>query len=292
MNPTVILTGANAGIGLAASHELARRGATVVMACRNEERGRRAVDQVREATGHDAVHLIQVDMSSLTSIRAFARTVHDRFDTVQAVIHNAALFDISQREVEHTDDGLERVWATNFVGPWLLTRLLRPLLQRAQPGRVIDISSKGLMAYPFLRVDPVDAAKGERYSPERAYYQSKLAGLMHSQHLARTADPQSLVAHAVWVPAVKVALDRLPPMSACKRSIYLMKRRFALEPQQMAPVYADLALEPAWEACTGTLVSHDLKRVRLPAAARDPDAGEALEAAMQAWLASRGEDDL
>ena len=107
-------------------------------------------------------------MGDQASVRAFADAVSTRFEQVDALIHNAAVFDITQREARLTVDGIEQVWATNFVGPWLLTRALRPLLERASPGRVIDVSSKGLLAYPFLKVDPAGAARGDRYSPERA----------------------------------------------------------------------------------------------------------------------------
>lgn len=279
MPHTVIVTGANSGIGRAASEQLAARGATVVMACRSLERGRAARDAVIAKTGAQEVHLMRVDLGDLASVRAFASDVRERFPVVQALIHNAAVFDISKRSVEMTKDGLETNWATNYVGAWLLTQLLRPSLEAARPGRVIDVTSKGLVAYPFLKVDPEGAARGDHFSPERAYYQSKLALLTHTLHLARTADPELLVAHAIWVPAVKVAMDRIPPLSPCKRWVYLLKRRFALEPEQMAETYTALALDPAWAASTGQLVAHGGATVTPPAAARDPERARALEAA-------------
>jgi NAD(P)-dependent dehydrogenase (short-subunit alcohol dehydrogenase family) len=286
--PVVIVTGANSGIGLAASHRIARRGATLIMACRSTTRGEEALRAVRESSGNDDVHLELLDTSSLSSVHQFARRVPDRWPSIDALINNAGAFDVSRRDPSFTDEGLESIWATNYVGPWLLTRRLLAPLRAASPGRVIDVSSKGLLAFPFLKVDADAAAAGEKFSPERAYYQSKLAALTHTMALAAAADPGQLVAHAVWVPAVKVALDRVPPLSPLKRWAYMLKRRFALEPEQMADTYSALALDHGWGEQTGALVDHEQRTVRPPARATDSALAEALENATRAQVERAG----
>jgi NAD(P)-dependent dehydrogenase (short-subunit alcohol dehydrogenase family) len=98
---------------------------------------------------------------------------------LDVLIHNAATFDIRQKERVLTEEGIEKVWATNHVGPVLLTDLLLPAVKRSEQGRIITISSKGLISYPFLRVDLADAEFARRkFSVQKAYYQSKLAQVM------------------------------------------------------------------------------------------------------------------
>ena len=178
-----------------------------------------------------------------------------------------------------TTEGFESIWATNYLGPWWLTEQLMPSLRAAGPGRVIDVSSKGLIAHPFLKVDLENADGSKRFSPERAYYHSKLALLTHTLDLARRTNPGELVAHAVWVPAVQVALDRIPNVPAWQRSVYLLKRRFSITPEAMAQTYVALALDPAWGEVTGKLVDHRQQTVRPPGAARDATMAARLEAA-------------
>lgn len=281
--PVVIVTGANAGIGFAASKQLAARGAEVVMACRSMERGAAAQAAIAEAVPGAALHLMALDVGSLASVRAFASAVRARFERVDALINNAAIFDITQKEPMPTADGIERVWATNFVGPALLTDLLLPALRGtdgARRGRVLDVSSKGLLAFPFMNVDIERSASGARFSATRAYYQSKLAMLTHTLHLART-EP-SIVAHALWVPAVKVAMDRVPPLPPVKRWVYMMKRKAALEPAAMAEAYVAVALDAPWGTVSGRLVDHTLAEVRPPKRALRADVAEQLAAHVEA----------
>lgn len=285
MDSVVVVTGANSGIGYAASEQLARRGATVVMGCRSPQRGEAARASLVEATGSERIHLVQLDTSSLVSVERFAATVAERWPVLHALVQNAGAFDVSQTEPAFTDAGFESIWATNYLGPCRLASLLRPQLEAAGPGRVIDVSSKGLLAYPFLKLDPDGAAAGQAFSPQRAYYHSKLAALTHTLAMAREADPEKLVAHAVWVPAVKVALDRLPPLSPLQRWLYMLKRRFALEPEQMAETYVALCLEPAWAECTGCLVDDQQRTVRPPSRALDPDTAAELAARTREQLA-------
>lgn len=283
----VIVTGANSGIGFAATELLAARGATVVMACRDPERGRAARQSILERVPDADLHGLTVDMSSLASVDEFADQVRGRWSEVAALINNAAIFDISQEAPVDSSDGFERVWATNYLGPWRLTDRLASLLAASAPGRVVNICSKGLLAHPFLRIDLDDLDGRDRFSAERAYYRSKLALLSHTLELARTLGRDEIVAHAVWVPAVKVDLARVPTLPAWQRPIYALKRHFALEPGQLAPIYADLALSPAWGSRTGCLVDHTGKEIRPIRNVRDRTRREELEAATREAVEAR-----
>ena len=139
----IIITGANSGIGKAAAIQLAQCGATVVMACRSKERGAQALAEVQGQSNSPKVYLMQVDMSSQESIRQFAREFLERYGELHVLIHNAANFDHTQKERVLTLEGVETVFATNHLGPFLMTHLLLDALKASVPSRVITVASRG-----------------------------------------------------------------------------------------------------------------------------------------------------
>jgi NAD(P)-dependent dehydrogenase (short-subunit alcohol dehydrogenase family) len=115
-----VVTGANAGMGKATASELARMGAETVLACRNAERAEAAVRDIVAQTRVETVSAMQLDVSSLASVRSFAAEFTDRFGRLDVLVNNAAA---SVREREVTAEGFERHWATNVLGPHLLANL-------------------------------------------------------------------------------------------------------------------------------------------------------------------------
>lgn len=268
-NKTAIVTGANAGIGYECALQLADRGLTVILACRNQKRGEHARAKIVDATNNPRVHLLSLDTASMSSVRAFAADVVSRFERLDVLINNAGNFDLSQKAPKRTSEGFETIWATNYLGPWLLTRLLLPLLQQSAPARIINVGSKGLLVYPFLRIEFDNLDGSRKYSPQRAYYHSKLALLTHTLDLAQRLEGKGVVANIVRVPAVQVALDRLPAMPAWKLRVYKMKRRRSLTPEAMAGAYTALALDRAWESATGQVVDENVRSVGSSKHSRD-----------------------
>jgi NAD(P)-dependent dehydrogenase (short-subunit alcohol dehydrogenase family) len=134
-----VVTGANSGMGNETARELARMGAEVVLACRSTERGQAARDDIVTSTGARSVSVMQLDLSSLRSVRAFAGAFTDRFPALDVLVNNAAA-SLSERQL--TDEGFERHWATNVLGPHLLTTLLLPSLRTGGRGRVVDVSTR------------------------------------------------------------------------------------------------------------------------------------------------------
>jgi dehydrogenase/reductase SDR family protein 12 len=134
-----LVTGGNAGLGRAAARELASRGATLYLLCRNAKRGIEAASQIAEEAGNPRVEARLIDLSDLDSVRRFA----DEFaeERVDVLVHNAGVLLDSRVE---SAQGVETTWATAVSGPFLLTWLLAPRLQRAEQGRVIYVSSGGM----------------------------------------------------------------------------------------------------------------------------------------------------
>ena len=141
---TFIVTGANAGIGFAASRQLAAVGATVVMACRNADRGAAARDRVAADSGSSQVELSILDLSWLASIREFVSAFESKHTQLHGLINNAANFDITVKQPSFTPEGAETIFATNHLGPFLLTNLLLERLKASAPARIVKYFFDGL----------------------------------------------------------------------------------------------------------------------------------------------------
>jgi len=250
-NKTILITGANAGIGKAAAIQLAQIGATVVMACRSAERGKQALHEVRSITQSDRIELSVVDLSSQTSICQFAEVFKQQHARLDVLIHNAANFDLTIKQPVKTDDGLETIFATNHLGPFLMTHLLLDLLKSSAPSRVITVASKGLVSYPFLDIE-FDNLNGERkYSTQHAYYHSKQAQVMFTFDLAERLKGTGVTINCVRVGNVAIPDERLTHLPAWKLKVYQLKRKFALTPEKMAETYTWLSADPALQDVSG-----------------------------------------
>ncbi|XP_039096081.1 retinol dehydrogenase 12-like [Hyaena hyaena] len=135
---TAVVTGANSGIGKAVSQELASRGARVILACRNWKRGQQALAEIQVASKNNCLLLGQVNLSSMASIRSFSRWLLQKCPEIHLLVNNAGICGVPKTL---TPEGLDLTFATNYVGPFLLTNLLRGALQRAGSARVVNVSS-------------------------------------------------------------------------------------------------------------------------------------------------------
>ncbi|RPI83925.1 MAG: SDR family oxidoreductase [Chloroflexi bacterium] len=261
-NKTMIITGANSGIGKAASLQLAKLGATVIMACRSSERGAQAVDDVCSQVKNAQVELIQVDMASQASIRQFAEAFHSRHTRLDVLIHNAANFDHKLKKPSLTVDGVETIFATNHVGVFLMTHLLLDRLKASAPSRIITVASKGLITYPFLDIE-FDNLNGERkFSTQHAYYHSKLAQVMFTYYLAEKLKGTGVTANCVRVTNVAIPDERLTHLPMWLLKIYHLKRSMSITPERQADTYVYLAADPAVQKVTGGYWDENNQQVR------------------------------
>jgi len=176
----VIVTGANTGIGRVTAIELARQGASVVLACRSEERTRPVVAEIVAAGGK--AEFLRLDLADLSSVRAAAGSVLERGEPVSLLVNNAGLAGAHGL----TKDGFEITFGTNHVGPYLFTRLLLPALERAVRARVVNVSSTGHYRAPGIEWDALrKPTRSTTAFPE--YCVSKLANVLFSNELGRRA---------------------------------------------------------------------------------------------------------
>lgn len=179
---TMLVTGANSGIGYQAALELARHGAHVLLGVRNLSKGQDALQRLlREAPGASA-EVVELDVASLRSVRSFAESYLRREQTLDVLINNAGVMALPTREL--TEDGFERQFATNHLGHFALTGLLMPALSRAGAPRVVTVSS---LAHRNGKMDTANLQSEHDYKPWDAYNNSKLANLLFANELDRRA---------------------------------------------------------------------------------------------------------
>ncbi len=174
----VIVTGANAGIGKATAAQLADMGATVVLACRSKERGETALDELMCVDGR-CFTLMRLDLADLESVRAFAAAFAEKFNRLDVLINNAGI--LGRRRAE-TKQGYELTFGVNYLGAFLLTMLLLPLLERSEQGRVVMMTSVA-HGWRDVRFDDLNFKRG--YNRFSAYGHSKLCNLLFARTLAQ-----------------------------------------------------------------------------------------------------------
>ena len=228
-----LVTGANSGIGRAAATALAARGAGVWLLCRDRGRGEQAVASIRQATGNQHVHLEVVDVSHLGAVRTFA----ERFapTRVDVLIHNAGVLPATRQE---NPEGLELTLATNVIGPFLLTHLLRTKLVAAGSARVIFVSSGGMYAQR-LSLDDLQWAR-RPFDGVTAYAQTKRMQVILTELLARHWARAGIAVHAMhpgWAdtPSVRNSIPRF----------WQVMRKRLRTPEQGADTLVWLAVMPA-----------------------------------------------
>lgn len=188
---TVVITGANAGIGKATATELARRGAQIVMLCRNRARAEAAREEIAAASHSDRIDLVIGDLADLASIRAAADTILARHERLDVLINNAGIY-LPERST--TVDGFESTFQINHLGHFLLTRLLSDRLAGSAPSRIVNLSSG---AHHMGWMDFGDLQSTRFYTGMTTYSRWKLGNILFTRTLARRFAGTGVTANAV-----------------------------------------------------------------------------------------------
>ncbi|CAG2161780.1 unnamed protein product [Oppiella nova] len=204
----VVITGANSGIGRETALQLSLLGAKVIMGCRDPKRAGSAVDYIKANNKNAVLSVIQLDLSSLESVRDFAKKVSQKETNIDILINNAGIAGTPESQ---TKEGFEMQFGTNHLGHFLLTLLLLPLLKGAPKARVVSVSS-GLYKVGKIHFDNINLRDGA-YAPMKAYNQSKLANVLFTRELAKRLGPNSTIsAYCLHPGAIKtdiVKTDKL-----------------------------------------------------------------------------------
>lgn len=264
-----LITGASSGIGEASAIGLARKGASLVLLCRDRGRGEAAIARIRARTGAGDIELLIADLSSQSQIRAAAAQFLDSGRKLHVLLNNAGLI-IRERTV--TGDGIETTFAVNHLAYFLLTNLLLERLRECAPARIVSVSSSlHKRGYGDGRIAFDDLGGETAYSGYKAYGQSKLANILFTRELARRLDGTGVTANALHpgVVATGFAGNNRSALWRIARATY---RPFSLSPERGARTSVWLATDPALATVSGGYFQQCKQRQPAPQARNDEDA--------------------
>jgi NAD(P)-dependent dehydrogenase (short-subunit alcohol dehydrogenase family) len=196
-----VVTGASSGLGKEIARGLALQGATLIMACRNLAKAGPVREELAQSTGNPSISLMELDLASLRSVRAFAAALAAAQTKLDILVNNAGGWSMAR---ELSRDGIELTFATNVLGPELLTRLLLPLLKAAPQGRIVNIASTVASG---LDIDDLQFEK-RKFAPMTVYSATKQANRMLSWALAEELKGSPATVNAMSPGLVKTDLNR------------------------------------------------------------------------------------
>lgn len=266
---TVLVTGANSGLGKAIALAFARDGMRVGMLVRNEARGLAARDEILAATGNREISLFVADLGSQHEVRRAAAEILDRFERLDLLINNAGTAYASRRT---SPEGLERSLAVNHLGPFLLTGLLLERIKASAPARIVNVGTKMDTAMDF---DDLDWTR-RRYRMMQAYGQSKLGNLHFTFELARRLAGTGVSVNCVFPGVFRSNLGGSDGAQGIFWKAVDLLLGWALPtPTRAAERVLHAARSPDLDGVTGRYLG-DRRSIKAPAQALDADANRRL----------------
>jgi NAD(P)-dependent dehydrogenase (short-subunit alcohol dehydrogenase family) len=264
---TVIITGANSGIGKAATRRFASEGHTVIMACRNLEKGRPVRDRLAKDTGNDRVYLEQVDMGSFESIREFCGRFHEKYKKLDILIHNAAYFNHGAPYMQSTD-GIELTFATNVIGPFLMSMLIRELLTESEDGRILHAGSNIIkhflnpnkeIRFDHLQKEPKNPRDHSVYVN---YRDSKMALLMLTFSMAKEFADDGIKTYSLQINGATMSKEALMKVKPHWRIIARIQNLFFRPPEFTANLYYEICTSDKLREKSGVYFNHKLEEMQ------------------------------
>lgn len=255
--PVRVVTGATSGIGRALAQQIARAGGTIVLVGRDEARAEAARVEIASAAPSANVEIQLADLSSQAGVRALAQSLAAAHPRIAALVNCAGVF--SSRRVE-TPDGLELMFATNHLAPFLLTNLLLPSLRASGAGRVLTVSAPA-----STRLDFDDLQGARRFRALMAFGASKAANLLFTFELARRVAGSGVTANVVHPGLARTDLMRQSP-ALLRIPIGLL----SAPPERVAERIAPLVLDKEYAAANGEFF-HRGRPIQPPRSTRDPE---------------------
>ncbi|XP_005108305.1 retinol dehydrogenase 13 [Aplysia californica] len=276
---TVVITGANCGIGKETARDLAGRGGRIIMACRDLEKCEQAKKEIVEETGNKNIECQKLDLASFASIRAFAKLINSTESHVDILINNAGVMMCPKML---TEDGLEMQIGVNHFGHFLLTQLLMDKLKASAPSRIIFVSSLG---HTLGKMNFEDLNSEKSYSKLNAYGQSKLANILCSREMARRLEGTGVTVNSLHPGTVSTELTRhLSFWNSSIFKVFAGPFQYILlkTPMQGAQTSITLAVDPRLEKVTGKYFS-DCWEKRTARQAEDDGAAKKLWEISEEW---------
>jgi NAD(P)-dependent dehydrogenase (short-subunit alcohol dehydrogenase family) len=254
---TCMVTGASGGMGREIAATLARRGANVVMVCRDRDRSLAVRDSIVDATGNRSVEVLIADLSDQAAIRRIAGEFLERHDRLHVLINNAGAH-VMNRQL--SVDGVEMNLAVNHLSAFVLTNLLLPTMQSSAPARIVNVASRSMTK----SIDLDNLNWDHDFAPWPAYGQAKLAMVLCSYRLARQLAPTGVVVNAVHpgLTATDIVDDIASPRF---RPILPVIKLFLLSPERGSRAALRLAGDPGLTGTTGNYFTRGRRTQSVPA---------------------------
>ncbi|KAJ8344068.1 hypothetical protein SKAU_G00313970 [Synaphobranchus kaupii] len=248
---TVMITGANTGIGKETAVDLASRGARVILACRDKTRASEAADDIRQRSGNGNVVVKIVDLASLQSVRDLAKDVQETEERLDILINNAGIMMCPKWQ---TEDGFEMQFGVNHLGHFLLTNCLLDVLKKSTPSRIVNVSS---LAHEKGKIYFDDINQDKDYNPTYSYRQSKLANVLFSRELASRLQGTGVTVYCLHPGVIRTELGRhfWPELPLWKRLIGVPLLQLLKSPWQGAQTSIYCAVDESLEGTSGLYYS-------------------------------------
>lgn len=269
---TVLITGGNTGIGKETAVDLARRGAKVILACRDMDRANKAAEEVRKRSGNVNVIVKKLDLASLQSVRQLAKDILASEERLDILINNAGVMACPKWQ---TEDGFEMQFGVNHLGHFLLTNCLLDLLKKSPPSRIVNVSS---LAHERGQIYFDDIHQDKDYNPWKSYSQSKLANVLFTRELAKRLQGTGVTTYSLHPGVIRTELGRhlWPTMPLWKRAIYTPLMFLIKSPSEGAQTTIYCAVEESLQNESGLYYSDCAPKTAAPQALDD-------EAAKKLW---------
>lgn len=239
----ILITGANTGIGFATAEQLVEQGQHVILACRNPQKAQAAQDQLR-VLNQGQVDLVSLDLNSLEQVRNTADQIAERYGSLDVLINNAGLF---AKNRQLTQDGFEQQFGVNYLGHFLLTQKLLPVLQQSPKARIVHLAS---IAHWAGSIKPHKFRAQGFYNPLFYYGQSKLANLLFSNALAERLASSSITNNALHPGGVASDIYRELP-----KPVYAVMKVGLVPTSVPAKLISKMATADEWANRNGEYVS-------------------------------------
>jgi len=197
----VLITGATSGIGIETAIGLAMLGATIIFTSRDILKGEKIKKELITITNNKNINVLKCDLASFESIRNFCKEFKSKYENLHVLINNAGVWDFKRRE---SKDGIENIFATNYLAPFLMTNLLLDLLKKSSPSRIINVTSG--MHYGTINFDDIEFKNN--FSGAKAYRQSKLALILFTRLLAKKLEGTGVTVNSTHPGMNKTNLGR------------------------------------------------------------------------------------
>lgn len=200
-NKIVLITGATSGIGKETALGLAELGATIVFTTRDNLKGEKTRNELIAAINNENIDMLKCDLASFESIKNCCKEFKSKYDMLHVLINNAGVWDFKRRE---SKDGIENIFATNYLAPFLMTNLLLDVLKKSSPSRIINVTSG--MHYGTINFDDIEFK--QKFSGAKAYGQSKLGLILFTRLLAKKLEGTGVTVNCVNPGVNKTDLGR------------------------------------------------------------------------------------